>query len=211
MEFNFLSPLQYFIFSMYSVSAIKSFTSSMIVVFVRGLPIFPERIQKSHSVGSTSWIGDIRLALNESRLPRSTRLLIVSNDMLTLDNPDFFDSSSIIFLRVPDGTKVPAFFAFILALLEIVAHVVTSSFFSFHFLLLHFSLILLLYLPLFFNTSPFGSVVLAVMVFEMSINASDGLLKSEMTSLLLLGALKVVRALPIKGSALPDLLFFFNL
>jgi hypothetical protein len=50
------------------------------------------------------------LELNALRFPRFTRLLIVSSDMLTLDNPDFFDSSSIIFLRVPDGTKVPVFF-----------------------------------------------------------------------------------------------------
>jgi hypothetical protein len=87
------------------------------------------------------------LELNAFRLPSFTRLLIVSNDMVTLDNPDFFDSSSIIFFRVPDGNKVPAFFADSLASLKIVAHVVTNSFFSFHFLLQQFSLILLPYLP----------------------------------------------------------------
>ncbi len=78
------------------------------------------------------------LELNALRFPHFTRLLIVSSDMLTLDNSDFFDSSSIILLRVPDGTKVPVFFAFSFASLKIVAHVVTNFFFSFHFLFIFF-------------------------------------------------------------------------
>jgi hypothetical protein len=90
--------LSLIIFIRYSVSAIKSFASSMIVIFVRGFPIFPKRIQSWHMVGSMSWAGDSWLALKAYMFPCLTQLLIVSNDMLTLDKPDFLDSSSIIFL-----------------------------------------------------------------------------------------------------------------
>jgi hypothetical protein len=69
----------------------------MIVVFVSGLPIFPKRIQNWNMIGSMLWMGDNWLGLKASRLPHFTRLLIVDNDTLMLDNPDFFDSSSIIF------------------------------------------------------------------------------------------------------------------
>ncbi len=76
------------------MSVIKSFASSMIVIFLRGFPIFPKRIINWHMVGLMSWIGDSWLALKAFNFPHLTQLPIVSTDMLTLDKPDFLDSSS---------------------------------------------------------------------------------------------------------------------
>jgi hypothetical protein len=61
----------------------------MIVVFVSGLPFFPKQMQNWHMIGSMLWMGDNWLGLKASRLPCFTWLLIVDNDMLTLDNPIF--------------------------------------------------------------------------------------------------------------------------
>ncbi len=56
--------------SVYSVSIIKSFASSIIVVFVSGQPIFPRQMQKSQMIGSRSLIGGFHcLHLDYSALP----------------------------------------------------------------------------------------------------------------------------------------------
>ncbi len=68
-------------------------------------------MQNWHMIGSTLWMEDNWSGLKATRLPHFTRLLIVDNDTLMLDNPDFFDSSSIIFFRAPLETMLP-FFAF---------------------------------------------------------------------------------------------------